>query len=320
MEDFEKLFFNKEEEVSDLGNETPAPEDIQENDDTEDNKEDIQEEPKEDAEEEKPSEDDKDRLKLKPKKKAQERIDELTREKHEIRREAEEREAALLKKIEELLAPKKEEPAAVEEKPTGAPTPDDLDENGEPKYPLGEFDPAFIDARVQFMISKEREAIRQEAEAEKVKAEQEAAETKSRQALEELQSSWNEKLEKAEEAFPDIREKGSTLDPVFNSLEPAYGEYLATTLMSLDHGPEILYYLAENPDEAKSIAQAGPVKATIALGILEAQFSGNKKTEVKVTSAPEPPAIRARGTGARTSIPADTDDLSAFEREFFRKK
>ena len=79
-------------------------------------------------------------LKLKPKKKtAQERIDELTAARRAAEREAED----LRRQLAERSQPKEVETKEAVEAPAG-PTPDDVDANGEAKYPLGEFDPGFI--------------------------------------------------------------------------------------------------------------------------------------------------------------------------------
>lgn len=324
LDDFEKEFFQrgspKEQEI-DSGTVDPATEEAEpseENNETAENETETDTEQDQDQdqdeEQEEPEKDEKeDKLRLKPKKKAQDRIDELTRKV----RESERREADLAKKLEELAKPKEEVVQPPVDK--GPPSPDDVDDKGEPKYPLGEFDPAFARDNISYATAQAREAIRQEAEAEKAAAAKQAEEAEQQKAIENLQGEWEEKLQKASETIPDVRTKGAALEPIFGSLDPSYGEYIAATLMSLDHGPEVLYYLAENIDEAMEIVSSGPVKATIALGILEAQMAGVKKKEVKVTNAKEPPKITARGHGGMFSVRGDTEDLDAFEKEFFKK-
>lgn len=272
------------------------------------------------SEDDDPSDDDdsdeEDKLRLRGKKKtAKERISELTAK----AREAERRAAELARKVEELSAKPDNPSGAPEAKPantldTSAPDPDAVLDNGEPKYPLGEYDPAYIRDLTKFTIAQER------AEAEK-KAAEEAAKREQEQARIALATEWEGKLEKVEAELPDIRTKAATLEDTFSSLDPAYGEYLATAIMSLDHGPEVLYYLANNLKEAKSIVAMGPAKATIALGVLEARFQGDSTPEAKPrqSSAPTPPP-RNRGGATVVSVRADTDDLDAFEREFFKKK
>jgi hypothetical protein len=54
-----------------------------------------------------------------------------------------------------------------------------------------------------------------------------------------------------------FREKAVELEDTFRDLDPSYGKYLATTIMSLDYGPHVLDYLADNPDEARNIVASG---------------------------------------------------------------
>lgn len=258
----------------------------------------------------------------KPKKKSfQERINELTAKAREAEREKND----FMRRFEELEASvreKKEEKTAATAKPQFAedgPSPDELNEDGSPKYELGEFDPSFIRDLTRFTVLKETEAV-QKAQEEKKHQEALAA------AQAELQTQWASKLDKVSETLPDVREKIVVLEETFANLDAGLGEYLATTIMSCDHGPEILYYLSNNIGEAQKIVASGAAAATLAIGRLEAQLTPRdepaekKRNKVKQTEAPEPPSDRSRGSGARRTTAADTDDLNAFEVEFFNKK
>jgi hypothetical protein len=76
-------------------------------------------------------------------------------------REAERREAELIRRLEQIEARKPEENTKPEPKPlreqlpAEAPNPDALDEDGEPIYPLGEFDPKYIRDLTKFTIAEE---------------------------------------------------------------------------------------------------------------------------------------------------------------------
>lgn len=252
-------------------------------------------------------------LKLKPKKKsAQERIDEVVANWRQAERERDE----LLAKFAELEKTRKEVPNEPSKTPevvnSGEPTPEDLDENGEAKYPLGDFDPKYIKDLMKFTFEKEAKEAKAKQEAEQRQALEE-------QAKAELRDAWQERLTKAEKVYPDLQQKGMRLDSVVANLDPSYGEYLAQTIMSLDNGPEVLYYLSDNLEEAQRLVAGGPLKATIGLGELNAMFKKKAESPVKVTKAPEPPAERARGTNGRFEIPDDTDDLEAFAKKFYGK-
>lgn len=247
----------------------------------------------------------------KNKKTAQERINELTAKVRQKEREFE----ALLAKLD---APKQEQKPEVKPEPKGEPTPDDLLENGDPKYALGEFDPAFIRDLTRFTFA-------QEAEATRIKEEETRALQEKQENERQLATEWQGKLTKAAEKYEDFFPKIAALEADFGGLDPAYGEYLAKTIMSLDYGTDVLNYLAENRAEAQRIANLGAAKATIALGRIEARFFEDETEEEKpkpvLTRAPAPPPSLNRGSSGNSgkAVRPDTDDLAEFERTFFKK-
>jgi hypothetical protein len=255
----------------------------------------------------------------KPKKKnrLQDRISELTAARREAEREAE----ALrqrLEAIESKLTPKDETPETSAPQSTtpdtNAPKPTDTNEDGTEKYPLGEFDPAYITALTQYNVERafsEREA----------KAQEEAQRAKAQEAMGQLEAEWNTQLETARERYPDFGEKVADLEPIFSKTDEAYGEYLSSTLMSMSNGTDILYYLADHPDQAEKIANSGAREATLILGRLQAQFDKPDGTPPrKASNAPPPPPTNKGSSAAKGRVAPDTDDLDAFAAMFFNKK
>ncbi len=258
--------------------------------------------------------------KEKPKNRFQDRIDELTKDRWEEKRRADALEAKLNEVIAQLNSKKEEAtPAKAEPKQENfdGPRPDEKTADGEDKYPLGEFDPAYVRDLAVYTVRTEMEQKEQRAAQERQQAE--AARVKQ-----ELESAWEQKLETSKEKYPDLLEKNKALAPVFEELDPNYGEYLASTIMSMDYGPDVLYYLANNVDEAKKIAQSGAARATIALGRLEARFAfqdeEKKEKKLKVSKAPTPPERLNKGNLVAKDIPDDTDDLDAFAAKLFTNK
>ena len=249
----------------------------------------------------------------------QDRIDELVADKRQTQRQLD----AVMRELEDLRSArkteeKKEEPTLREQLSPNAPNPDALDDKGEPIYPLGEFDKAYIRDLTKFMVEQETTQLRQEQE----KA---AKEREAKLAEQQLTQQWAEKIEAVKEELPDFGEKVLDLETAFRGIEPQYGNFLATTIMSCDNGPEIMYYLSQNIGEAQKIVASGPYAATFAIAKLQAKFekpasskdSSNKK---KVSDAPKPPVEMVRGKGGQFATRPDTDDLDAFEREFFNRK
>lgn len=267
-----------------------------------------------------------------PKKKSfQKRINEITREKHEAERRAMAREAELLRRLETLEAREskevRQEPLQ-QRLPQGAPTPDSTDANGDPLYPLGQFDPEFISDLTKFTIKHETDVQKAAERQEAAQREQQELDKQIAIAETALKDAWAEKLDEAEAEKPEIRENIAELAGAFAGIDPAYGEYLAITVMGSESGPEILDYLSQNIGEAQKIVASGPAAATLHLGRLDAYFASQKtkgapqeakSNSKRVSDAPEPPETTARGRKGQVSVKPDTTDLKAFEREFYKK-
>lgn len=222
---------------------------------------------------------------------------------------------ARLSSLEDALTPKSKEPVPVKTSDPARPKSTDLNEDGSEKYPLGDYDPEFIADTVRYSVKAERAA----EEAERIKQENIRL---AEEVQTQLQTSWKEKSTSLQERYPDFQDKTQNLVKTFDNINEAYGEYLATTLMAMDHGPEVLYYLSSNPEEADKIIMSGPTKATIALGRIEAKFantSNETKQSVKASKAPAPPPVN-RGSSVGRTITPDTDDLDAFAKLLFSKK
>jgi hypothetical protein len=250
----------------------------------------------------------------------QERINEVTAARRAAEREAEaERQLRInlekrLQELEKTVNPEPEKPVVQETPELKAPQPTDTNEDGSDKYPLGEFDPAFLRDTVQHLFNQKEQE--QKAAQEEARKQQEITQQRAP-----LQEAWNQKLVDAQERYPDFQEKGQQMIDVFDGIDEQYGQYLTDTLMEMDAGPDVFYYLSNNLDEAKDIVNAGPRKATIALAKLEAQLteSTNKAPRVKPTKAPPPPPQVKGSAVAKATVPLDTDDLEAFTKELWRK-
>jgi uncharacterized phage infection (PIP) family protein YhgE len=297
----------QEEEVADLGeDENPPATD-----------EDAEEAEAADAEPE--SDEDEDEVEEpQPKKNkvsARERIEQLNKQV----REAERREADYLRRMEQLEAAIKEKASEEqvplrEQLPAKAPNPDAKDENGDAIYPLGEFDGQYIADLAEYTINEKMKAVEE-------RRQQEERQREFQQAQEALKNEWIDKLEKYEEEVPEVRENIRELTDTFSSLDPGYGEFLATSLMGSEYGPQIMNYLSQNIGEAQKIVNSGPAGALFAFGRLEAMFTkpakSEERKEKKMSKAPAPPEDRNRGTGGKFAVRPDTDNLDAFEKAFF---
>ena len=243
----------------------------------------------------------------------QERINQKTEETRLAREEAaREKEARLALEARLVALETGNTPEVKEVK--GEPTPDDLDKDGTPKYPLGEFDPQYAKDVIKFSLDEALRAQKEEAKEAARIAEYEKAEKARMEA-------WTEKLTPAQERYPDFADKAEDLLDAFGGLDEQYGEYLTNVLMEMDHGPDVLYYLSNNLDEADKIVKMGAVGATIALGRIESRFTaGEDEKKTKVSKAPPPPPTNKGSAVSTPEVPDDTDDLDAFAAKLFKKR
>lgn len=254
--------------------------------------------------------------KPKAKKSAKERIDELVADRYARDREIEN----LRRELEQAKArpEEKEEPKPVKASvPEGMPMADAVDDDGNPVYELGEFDPQFIRDLTKFTIAEETRIAKENEQRLAAQKQMEAAQA-------EIQQKWLTNVAEVEKEIPDLRQEIAELADVFKDVEPSYGEYLASVIMESDFGPQIMHHLSQNIGEAQKIVASGPAAATLSIGRLEARFvkadDEEPQPKKKVSNAATPPEQRTRGAHGRFSVPPDTDDLDAFEREFFKRK
>lgn len=244
----------------------------------------------------------------KGKKSARERINEVVAQRRAAERERDAEKAAreaLEARLSALEAAKDDTPKTPVKDvvPVGAefgipePTVDDVDDNGESKYPLGEFDPKYIRD-----LGRYDRAVERAYEA-KVAADN-AVRTAAQQEADVLFEEWNTKLTAAEKTSPTIRQKAANLVDTFADVPAEHGQALAQAIMTLDNGPAVLEYLADNLDEADEIIKLPAARAMIRLGKLDALFVEEhveKVQPIKQTKAPPPPSAMARGRGTATS-------------------
>lgn len=188
----------------------------------------------------------------KPKKKGvQERIDELTRQRHDRERELEAaRQEADYWKAQVIQKPKVEAQA-----PTGKPTVEQYESYED-----------YLEALSDYKVS------------EKLQATQQQMATANQQAqLAERQKAFHAKAEKLD--IPDF------VDVVYNP-DLLLSQDMVDIAFDSEKGPEILYYLGKNPAEAARIAQMDKARAGYEIGRLEAALQ--LPPAKNVTSAPPP--------------------------------
>jgi hypothetical protein len=190
---------------------------------------------------------------------AQKRIDELTRDKYDARREAEYwREQA-------LKAQPKPEPAKVE--PVKLPT------LAEFEYDEGKYQAALIQYATQ---QAEQVVERRLTQAEQQRAEQARLGT------------FAERQRAFAKATPDFEDK------VLRDPSLPISAAMRDVIVDSDNGPEIAYHLANNRAIAERIAALPPHMAALELGRIEGRIEAEKsaaKRPAPVSKAPPPPPV-----------------------------
>lgn len=192
------------------------------------------------------------------------RIDDLTREKHEARRQAERLEK-MLEQQEAMMrqfAPKNEPEAAS----SGITPPNPNDFAG------GQYDPRYMEAMLQYTrqsaVMEAKQAIAQEYE--------------QRQAQQAFVAA-QQKLETSEAAArAKYTDYDYVIDPITSDPKLAQNQTIRQALLGTDNGPEIAYVLGKNLDVAYEIASMNPIQAGMRLAELM------NRAPRRTSSAPQP--------------------------------
>ena len=201
------------------------------------------------------------------------RIDELTKDKHDARRQAERLEQ-MLEKQEQILrqySPKQDQaPSLAPPEPS--------------QFAGGQYDPRYMDAMMQYT----RESAVMEAK-------QAVAQEYEQRARAQTQQVAQAKLETAEAAarvryadYDSIIER-ITSDPIL-----AQNQTIREAILGMENGPDIAYQLGRNLDVAYEISNMSPIQAGMRLASIIRQ-------DAKSSAAPKP--IRPiNGTGGTNNV------------------
>jgi hypothetical protein len=198
-----------------------------------------------------------DQKERKPNPKIERRFSEITKQREEARKEAQrEREArealeARFKELESKVNP----PAKAQ---------DDFGPEPKPE----EFNDMFEYAKALAEYTADKKLM----ERDKQEADRKAAEQRAQ-----FEKSWADRVNAAKSELPDF-------DEMIQSSDVAVSDPVRDAIMESDTGPQILYYLAENPEFAQELGKKSVISALREIGKLEARF---EKAPTKTASEPE---------------------------------
>jgi len=169
------------------------------------------------------------------------------------------------------------------------------------KYQYGDLDPNYISDLADWKAEQKVAQLRQEI----------LATQQYQVAVQEAERIRNKALETAQvgsERYPDFMEV--VVEGAENDEWPLTKPMLDAALES-DRGPDILYYLATNPDEAEKVARMDTRQQDRWFGRMEATL---KRPEARKVSKAPAPVKTARGSGGKFAPDPSTSDFAAFER------
>lgn len=220
----------------------------------------------------------------------QKRIDEITREKHEARQEAE-----YWRKVATGEIKPQAQPAPVQEAlPPGLP----------PKPKLDDFDD----------YDQYTEALGEWA-AEKTIAKREfaAQQKKAHETKQTVVKSYQERVETAKTKYADW-------DDVIATGNVTVTDTTLEAILESEQGPDISYHLLSNPTEAARLNGLSQIQQIKEIARLEAKFSSTPAPVKRVTQAPTP--INALGGGDKGIVDMDKlegEEWAKAERERVKK-
>ena len=203
----------------------------------------------------------------------QKRISELTREKHEAKREAEQLRELLSKAL-------GGQPQKIEQTAT---------QSDEPRQEQFTKYEDYVRALARYDAAQAAKSVLGDHQKQATVADEEKARVERAKTFDREARAQGKAIQGFEEALDLVRSDDFPMTP-------AIAEYL----LDADHKAAMVKYLADNEDEAFRISRLGPVAAVPELAKVEARFSAKPKP--KTSSAPPPPATVSGGAAAPQTI------------------
>lgn len=217
---------------------------------------------------------------------AQKRIDRLTWEANEAKRKAEELEAKLRERQE-----RQPDPLAAR-----------------PKMEDFQDYEAYLEALADWKAEEKAQRLREELKGEYEKSKAKAESDRRMEAFRAAESKFRATVTDYDEAIQDAQDTPMT-------------QVMFDVILESEVGPNILYYLAKNPDEAERIAHLSPARQAAEIGKLEDKLAQQLKDPQKPKASNAPPPVnpvRARGSASTPRL--DDPNLSMEEYSRLRRK
>lgn len=216
----------------------------------------------------------------------QKRIDQLTREKYEERRQRE----ALEKRLKELEEQNKPEPLK-------APKEEDFDDYNQ-----------YLEQQADYLAAKAAEKLEQQSKAK----EQQLALAEQQQLAQQRAEKFAERIQTEMTQYEGFMEKMN--DPVFTDITHRMDQELIGLIQESDKATALTYHLATNIEVADQLSRLNPIHAARELALIEAKLEVPQPN--KISNAPDP----IKPIGSNESAVKDPDQMSMDEWMEWRAK
>jgi|SRR5215469_5077411 len=125
---------------------------------------------------------------------------------------------------------------------------------------------------------------------------QKAAEEKAQGEFQKVLTTWHEGMAKAVEKHPDF-------ESVAMNPDNKIAEHVGMALLHVDNGHDVLYWLGQNPSEAARISALGAPHAAIEIGRLSQRLA----TPAATSKAPAPPSALSSSRSNAASVAPEDD-------------
>lgn len=240
--------------------------------------------------------------------KVQERFDELTREKYEARSERD-RERYRREAAETELASSREEIRAAREAKASQVAPDEFPT----LESVGWDEPKYRAAVAGYFANLNKQA---QPDLKAVKAET-AAEVREQLHQDELRKAWVGREAEFRKSKPDYDAK------VFRDPQdggPSITKEMGLAIQASEFGPGIVYFLAENTDKSRAIANLPPILQAKEIGRIEAKLELEKAAPKPAVSQAPPPPAKVSGTESEVEKDPTKDPMTPKEFAKWRRK
>jgi len=178
---------------------------------------------------------------------------------------------------------------------------------GEPKRESFDDYESYIEAKATYNAKL---AARAEIEAERQQAKQQGERERSNASQEKIAQRWTTVEQEFSKTHKDYE---AVVTPFVEDDLGTFSEVARLAIVESDLGPQVLYHLANNPEDADRLANLSPTQQVKELGRLELKLSIPAKDKSK---APSPPSHER---GNRNAAHGYSDNMSDAEYREWRK-